>query len=457
MIVFVVLWLVATGLLVWVYTDQERIKKDNADLLAENNLLISPADQSLPAYREASTGSGTVVGLLEEARKSTALLAIGDGDALPPAVQDRFINITDRIRQEGRLTSPQAFQPDSLMTALDSLYAAYRALDDELTQTQESNQAANRQVQELIAEKEQQLEDFHAKAEEISQQLKEIEEDWQQYRSAREEQIAQLEEDRDDFKTQSSRNIQGLRNQNERLEKDLRELNVRFTALQEKLGELQITPLPRQTLQQPDGQVLTAKPGEDVVYIDLGRDAQLTLGLQFAVYSPDVGIPSDGLSKARIEVVSIYDRSAACKVVDVLGNSLILEGDLIANPIYDRNRVLEFFVMGEFDLDNNKKPDRQGAERVRALIERWGGQVVDTVSTRTDFVVVGTAPEPPVEVGEPTVETTERNRVIREAYERFNADLEAAQSIAIPLLTQDVFLHFLGYRTAENRPIDWPS
>jgi hypothetical protein len=206
-----------------------------------------------------------------------------------------------------------------------------------------------------------------------------------------------------------------------------------------------IGPQELSTARQPDGRILTAVPGDEVVYIDLGRNDRLVLGIAFAVYSADDGIPADGRAKARIEVVSIDEEAAECKIVGVAPNEIILEGDLIANPIYEPNRAVGFLVVGEFDLDHDGVLDADGAAAVESLIIEWGGTLSSEVTALTDFVVLGGAPRRPRPLPEGAPEQAERHRMVLQVYDHYVKTAEAARTLAVPILTQEVFLNFLGY------------
>ncbi len=453
MIVFAVLWLVSTGLLVWVYTDQETVRGRNADLESENRRLIAAGERQLPYVGQAREGGPTVVGLIEKDRAETALLAVGAEDSEPETVAGDLNRLLSTIRDENKVVNASAFDGVSLLGGLEALYEQYRQVHDHWRQSQDEVEGLNTQLQELENANQQRLADFQKKTQEVSDELERIKSQWETLQEEHEEQIVAFQTKYNLFRSSASAGIQELITERDRLDKDLKELSERFAELQKKLGELQITPVPLQTLREPDGVILTAQPGEDVVYINLGRDAQLTLGLQFAVYPADTGIPVDGRSKARIEVVSVYDRSAACKVVEQLASRIILEGDLIANPVYDRSRPLTFLVIGEFDLNQDGNPDPDGAERIRTLIETWGGTTVDTVSARIDFVVAGTPPAEPRVSGEATPEILERNKEIAEKLERFTMQLETAKALSIPVLNQGVLLSFLGYGPTEPLPV----
>ena len=199
------------------------------------------------------------------------------------------------------------------------------------------------------------------------------------------------------------------------------------------------------TARRGDGVIMTAKPGENVVYIDLGSRNGMTLGLEFAVYDALGGIPEDGLAKGRIEVVSINERSSECRIVEMLSTDPIVSGDIIANPIYDRHRKLAFFVLGEFDLDGDGRYDPDGADRIKALIQNWGGDLVDTLNAQVDFVVLGGAPKSPSRPLDASPEEDRRYQAAERAHERYMTNRASVETLAVPTLTQTVFLNFLGY------------
>ena len=72
---------------------------------------------------------------------------------------------------------------------------------------------------------------------------------------------------------------------------------------------MQISPQQLITARTGDAVVLTATPGDDVVYIDLGYDDKILPGITFEVYSHRKGVEaSEGgrlRGKARIEVISV--------------------------------------------------------------------------------------------------------------------------------------------------------
>ena len=154
---------------------------------------------------------------------------------------------------------------------------------------------------------------------------------------------------------------------------------------------------PLAVARRPIGQVLRALPGDALVHIGLGRTDGVALGMTFAVYSSDVRIPDNGRGKGHIEVVSVDDMTSECKVITPPSpDNPILVGDGIGNIVLSRlmGRKTRFCVVGDFDIDGDGFNDPRGFDVIRALVTRTGGVVVRTVDASTDYLIVGSKPQP---------------------------------------------------------------
>ncbi len=451
MIVAVALWLTSTVFLVILYTGQEALNSENARLQSANRRLMSPAEEkAIDLAKNAQETGPTVVGLLEEARSQTATLATGAATDDAGAIRTKRDQLLRLIRTESKISKPDAFDEISYHDALARLYESYKAEHDLRQAAEDRTARLESEVTQLVDAGANQKNDFDKRAKDTSQQLEQCEADRTAYRTERDKGVEKLEREFDDGRKRSDADLTKERQQRAAAEKRLVALQNRIAAQQEKFGGLLVGPEKLSTARQPDGKVLTAVPGDDVVYISLGREHSLTLGLRFAVYSARTGIPEDGRAKAQIEVVSIFESSAECRIVNVAGNEVVLENDLIANPVYDPSRSLTFVVLGEFDLDHDGLPDRDGAATLASLISNWGGKVGAELTPWTDFVVLGASPRRPrpsvegVDQAVATTSTTAKEPSQR-AWASYNETLESAKTMAIPMLTQDVFLNFLGY------------
>jgi len=112
MIIFAALWATATVFLVILYTGQEDLKNEIASVRGENEKLISRQEaNSIALVKSARAGGATVVGLMEQARGETALLASGDPADDPAAVRAKRDGILTEIRDDHR---PPRRRPQSI-------------------------------------------------------------------------------------------------------------------------------------------------------------------------------------------------------------------------------------------------------------------------------------------------------------------------------------------------------
>ncbi|MBI4716790.1 MAG: hypothetical protein HY763_03220 [Planctomycetes bacterium] len=445
MIVFVALWLTSTVFLVILYTGQEELRSQNETLRAENDRLITTQERTaLPLVSDAKPGGPTVVGLLETARKRTAELATGTGADDPETVRTKRDQLLSSVASEGLVPNPKEFKGASLHGGLTMLYEAFKAEHALRTAAEERANTLDSKVADLVRQNGEQKDDLDKRAAHMAEQLKEAEAGRVQSAKERDAAVAKLEQNFEDAIKEHVAALTQERQRRAALERDKNELQKRFAAQQEKVGEALLGGGELAAARQADGHVLTAVPGDEVVYIDLGREHRLLLGLRFGVYSADTGIPADGKSKAQLEVVSIGQTSAECKVLRLAPDQVIMEGDLIANPVYDPKRALTFMVAGEFDLDRDGQLDADGKASVESIVTTWGGATTEELSALTDFLVLGAPPRRPRPAAETTGEQAERQQAAQARWDAYQQLLESAKNLAVPVLSQESFLAFLG-------------
>jgi len=449
MIVFVALWLASTVFLVILYTGQEDIVSENTRLKKQNDTLISPSEESsltlVRNSRPSKEGGPTVVGILEQNRADTALVATGDTADDAATVRTKRDQLLETIARDQVVPDAGAFADASFYEGMTTLYEAFKS-------EHELRSAAEQRVVELDAElasmvqrNAEQKNDFDARAKKLADRLAEVEADRDAYRAEREASVAALETEFDEQRAQADADLTRERQRRTALESNLVDLRDRYRSLQHRLGAAQVGPDELGPARKADGIVLTAVPGDEVVYIDLGRDDRLTIGLQFSVYPAAEGIPADGRAKARIEVVSVAQSSAECRIVAVASNELILEGDLVANPVFDPHRKLSFLVIGRFDMDGDGSSEPDGAAVIGAMVSGWGGDTTTELTSLTDFVILGAPPPRPRPGGEALREQTARDEATQREWDTYAEIVALARDLSIPVLTQEVFFNFLGY------------
>lgn len=452
MIVFVALWLTSTVFLIILYTGQEELNDENKRLRHENERLISSNEnRSLELIRDAKPGGPTAVGILESARSETSLLATGDGSDDPETVRSKRDQLISNMVHDGVVADGDTYDGLSLLEAATRLYEAHRAMHARLGEVEKRLDELDVEAARLVELNAEQKNDFDVRAKEFTDQMAKLESDRQADNTERDARIARLVAEFDSRREEADAELTAERQEKSAIRRDLSELRKRLVAQQEKTGGQFGGPEKLATARQADGHILSAIPGDDIVYVDLGHAHHLTLGMRFSVYSREDGIPADGRGKGQIEVVSVAESSAECRVVYSRLGEPILEGDWVANPIYDPNRALSFMAVGEFDLDHDGMPDRDGIGTIEAMVIDWGGEMASEVTATTDFVIVGAMPVKPKAISDQAGERTTRQIARQRAWDRYRDALGSARNMAIPLLPQEVFLNFLGYGRAEVR------
>jgi hypothetical protein len=207
---------------------------------------------------------------------------------------------------------------------------------------------------------------------------------------------------------------------------------------------------------EPDGKVIVVDDQAKTVQINLGSNDHIYRGLTFAVYDRGQPIPRDGKGKADIEVYNIGDSFSAARIIRSDRKNPIVVDDIIANLIWSPTKANTFVVAGDFDLNGDGAHEDDAIAKIRALVEKWGGKVADSVTVNTDYVIMGTPPEVPAK---PTMQEVERYPNATEKYERAlqqaakYKDIQSqAQALSIPILNQERFLYFIGYKTQAGNP-----
>ncbi len=192
----------------------------------------------------------------------------------------------------------------------------------------------------------------------------------------------------------------------------------------------------------PDGYIISVDG--DTCYISLGAEDGVIPDLVFSVYA-DQAADQEG-PKARLVVKNVLDESSECTILEGTSSNPVASGDLIADIAFDPDRTWTFVVVGTFDLSGGERPTERGAQQVRYLINKFGGEVLDEVSINTDFVVMGEEPELPFEPAEDAqpIEIRLYNNQMQ-AYEEYQAVRNEALRLNLRILNANRFLERLGY------------
>jgi hypothetical protein len=200
-----------------------------------------------------------------------------------------------------------------------------------------------------------------------------------------------------------------------------------------------------------DGQVVGTSPGEGQAFISIGADKKVVLGMTFAVYADAGAIRPDPTTgeyprgKAALEVISVGERTATCRVLFETKGSPVVSGDVIANALFDPNKVYKFVVFGNFDTNRDGRPTPLELNDLRSLVESWGGKVVDELAGDVDFLVLGEEPIlPPRPSSDQPIEV-QQDYINRERQvQRYRRLFEQARTTGIPLLNENRLYTLIG-------------
>jgi hypothetical protein len=284
--------------------------------------------------------------------------------------------------------------------------------------------------------------------------------------SALSDEVGRLSEDVDSYGT----NVNSVvASNNERVETIRRTSVDRESSLQDRIAELEqeslilgqvieelrseqdvfkLEPLAEHSL--IDGRVVGASVADRQVFIDLGQDQRIVLGMTFEVYGSgtDIRPDSDGefpAGKATIEITRVGDNTSSARVIRESRGQPVVEGDVIANAAYDPDKIYYFVVFGDFDANHDGQATSAERGGLASLIEDWGGQVEDDLTGRTDFLVLGERPvlppAPSPDAPLPLIQEYIRKQGLVQTYDRL---FRTATQTGIAVLNENRFYTLTG-------------
>lgn len=324
--------------------------------------------------------------------------------------------------------------------ALENMTEKYNSLSENMsdleTKFDDAMQESFEKEQKLLAEKEQ-----------LQQQVNNIESSYEELKAMVRQSSEQKVQSLMDNLEEKEQEIKSL---NQELQKTRAELIMARNKMESALKELRAAkPLPDEeiTAYQPDGEIILVDESLDLVHINLGQKDQVYPGLTFTVYDSGAPISKDGKGKAEIEVFKTKDNISQARIVS--SRKPILEGDQIANLVWDSNETNYFVVAGEFDLNKDGTIESNAKEKIEKLITDWGGKITDEVTIETDYVILGKAPVVPQKPGFEELEIHPRamekyNQAV-EKLDEYKKVREQASTLSIPVFNYERFLYFTGY------------
>ena len=391
---------------------------------------------------EASARGATVFAVMGQDMARMANLIAGTEDAVGATLEQQSTAL---------LTQIAGNKPD-VVNPTDTLLTAIRKLDERLTSemntlatTSSELEDKEREVTSLTQQLKSARDLFEQQVEQLTDQHEQDRKGFTEQLGEKETQLAELQntlEVREQQLQQCKREgDQEKRDQGLIIERQSRQI----ADLQQKIQGLKGSFDPEAILRKADGRIMRAIPGSDVVYVNLGANDNIKVGMGFEVFSQLGSADRTLRGKASLEVATLMEDTAECRVMRFDPGQPILEGDIVVNIAYEQSRKPKFVVRGDFDLDFDGMTDADGTHRIATIIQQWGGQVVPELDESVDYVVVGVPPT----AGEvrPGASDIVRDQAERRSLERsqFQRMIGDARSMYIPVITQNQFLFLTGY------------
>jgi len=455
LITFVGLFIAATTIAVIYYVKAEEHRTAEADLQGDMRDLATDRERSaLGGTVGAKTGQETWLGLMT-GYVDEALTMIVGGVPAPDSAEVKVKNAYTDVANALNVAADYIDIGDpnmiglvpaikSLAAELDNATKAKLDTEKQLAEQQErfklADQANAEKEKTLLAEKDKlqaQVSDIEQKYADLSALL----------RKTTTEQVKTL--------TDQLKQAEGdLKVMNDALLKTQAELLTaqdRMKQAQDEVAKIEPGPDRGVLAQQPDAKVILVDGKARVVHLNIGSNEHVYPGLTFTVYDRGASVPKDGKGKAEIQVFDVSKTYSAARIVEPDIKNPILQGDVVANLIWDADRTNVFVLAGDFDLDNDGQIDTDGIDKIERLVKKWGGEMSDSVSVDTDFLVLGKQPtvlrKPSIEEEEIDPRATARHEASLARLSRYNQLRDQAQSLWIPVFTYDKFLHFVGYNS----------
>lgn len=447
LVVFVFLTLVAATVAIIFGMQKSRLDEENAELTEENDLYATgdlQRSEDLQARLQAARQKPdvTVVGsMLEDLRQlaediTAQRASVAEAHRAAREAQRKLedahgVQTTGLAPAVGNLLGALADARAKLQdttTELNKLQRQYAALEDTFAEA----------TQNLTAEKEQ----LGKQLEQSQKARDDLEDEW---RTRLEEAQAKFKEDLADFQKQLSARAEEIQD----LQGTITEKDLEIATLRQKVIEATRTDEPGLAVRASGriyGDVLHQ---QKLCMIDIGRKQGVRAGLRFSVFAPgklpERAARGAGEPRGRIKVLQPRSLVSECQILWEDAENPIEAGDPVVNLAFAPDRNLVFRVAGWFDVQHTGQPSQAGADEIKAMIERAGSTVADTVNFETSYLVRGERPDVPPEPAEDApLQVWQVYRQQKKAADAYEQALNRAQEMDVEMLTLGKLLDLIG-------------
>lgn len=437
--VFALLSLVFFVLTVVFLAKSQRL--DNDLLTARNDLAAAVRpdekdDRWEEIKRQASSSGGKgAVRHLDSGLSDTMRLVTGNRKDTPEAFAKKM---TESFGESHAPLMTILSDKDKQITDLNAQLAAAQA---ERTSAQDDLKAASDRLARVQEENRSTVNSLNA---EIGGYKAELD----RYRTGVESTQASMEQRVESLRAESDKSIAELQG---KVDNQSQELLVKQEQLDKAMGKADSARLkPGEESALIDARVVATNAAAKQVYVGVGRKQNVVLGMPFEVYSVGTVITPDAEGvyppgKASVEIIRVDENSSLARITRETRGQPVIQGDAVANAVYDPAKRYTFTVFGSFDTNSDEIPTPQEAADIENMIKDWGGKVSDSIAGDTDFLVLGSRPIlPPEPKPDDPIELIQRYLRLKQNAQKYDELFEAAKRTSIPILNQNRLMTLTG-------------
>ncbi len=422
------------------FSDNGKLRQQLADQESSLREIVRSAERADPNIASdlsAASGEGeSLVGYLTGQLNKTYAKVTGNErdrfaaletktEAIPGADTGNLLGVIRGLRGE--------------VQAKDQARLAAEAARDDALRTLRDN---TDRLTELESEQRQTVARLQSRVEQMEAEARQWRDGLQGVENRYAEELAAARGEAEETERSLQQQIAGLQQRNLILEDEVSTLReqVRGSALK-----------PKSEAALVDGSIVNTNPNANEVFISQGRRQNVVLGMTFEVYSDAAQIrPNEQTGeyprgKGSIEVVNVGETSSRARVLREVQGNPIVRGDVIANALYDPDKVYTFLVAGNFDTNGDRQPTPAERVEIEALIEDWGGRTTEQFTGDVDFLVLGAPPVLPPEPSVTAPIALVEQYIRREAeLKRYNDLLDQARRTSVPVLNENRLYTLIG-------------
>ena len=484
LIIFAFLFLIATVVAVLFYMQTSDLKKEVAQLQADQEGVYRGDISRLRRLAETDDDlrdrNRTVVAYLESVNRKLTEAIAGSGNSDADAALQKVKALKEGDTLVGIMRPGQAVGNVGLVAAVEAALAArtkattaaeasIAGMRSEMARLQESIASLQAEAErrkttmdELEQARASAVATLETREKETDKKLEGIEDRYKQLLSERDKRNTELDAElaaQTRKLTEVQMRADALMGDVGSLRQEVAQLRLENTTLKgDRSGSPVAQTLPDQPglavdlAVDPDGKIMRVIEDEGLCYINLGSNQGIREYMPFAIYDGRKGIPTTGQNKGTLIVSNVSENVSECRIVTFDPNASITVGDVVANVAYDEAKAYTFFVYGDFDLSGKGRANALGRDEVKSVISRSGGKLADSLTVEVDFLVMGAAPAMPSKPreGADLNDVNVYQQRLKE-YREYEEIVSLAQKMGIQVLNTNRFLAFTGYNP--NRPI----